>query len=421
MPGESSSSGRTPRPLRATDNAASKNALSSLLYQSSAVVAPTRTEIDKLLSHARARNRALGITGMLLHENGRFVQWLEGPKKSMTKLWRSIRGDPRHGEIEVLCQGSTPSRMFGDFDMQLLQRHGSLAGALATSLTHGRPGKSPTSEQAVSDLATLAIAGRQDRIDAMLAEQQGEIFGGFESLCGTLFEPAVHRLGDWWDEDRCSDSDVTQALCSLQIGLRHLRVGSIRVVDPGLKEVRLTDSGRVANVDRSILVATQPAEPHMIGSVMVGDCFHRAGWNVQVEFPQTDAQLLGIVKGCWFDLLSLALSDVYGRADRMGAMAATIRAVRSASRNPQLLVMVGGRIFKDDPVAMAVSVGADIAYPSANEALDAAGVLLAMGRGYSSGAASAAAHAAKSCGKPLQQAALPEGWAWVPRDNEDNN
>jgi hypothetical protein len=159
----------------------------------------------------------------------------------------------------------------------------------------------------------------------------------------------------------------------------------------------------------------------MIGSVMVGDCFHRAGWNVQVEFPQTDAYLLGIVKGCWFDLLSLALSDVYSRADRLGAMAATIRAVRSVSRNPQLLVMVGGRVFKDDPVAMAVSVGADIAYPSANEAIDAAGVLLAMGSGYSSGAASAAAHAAKSCGKPLQPAALPDGWAWVPRDNDDNN
>ena len=50
-----------------------------LTYQSRAIARPAPGELEQLVAGARKRNRSLGVTGMLLYDNGRFLQTLEGP------------------------------------------------------------------------------------------------------------------------------------------------------------------------------------------------------------------------------------------------------------------------------------------------------------------------------------------------------
>jgi len=88
----------------------------------------------------------------------------------------------------------------------------------------------------------------------------------------------------------------------------------------------------------------------------------REGWDTHCEFPADNAALIQLVKRDWFDVVDLSLSLAFKREDWMPRMAATIAAVRSASRNPKLVVVVRGRVFfdHDEPLPDLIhSVGAD--------------------------------------------------------------
>jgi hypothetical protein len=102
---------------------------------------------------------------------------------------------------------------------------------------------------------------------------------------------------------------------------------------------------------------------------VLGGFFRRAGWSVQAEFPQSDSDLLGLVSSHWFDALALTLSDVFTRRERLTALVKTINEVRTASRNPALAILVGGRAFGVSRDHEPERVGADVHYASASEAV----------------------------------------------------
>ena len=96
--------------------------IASITYRSEATTAPTASDLEKLVSRAKARNRRLGVTGMLLHDGGRFLQTLEGPPAALDEIWADVQRDPRHSEIEVLSHHIVPSRLFSGWDLQLYSR-----------------------------------------------------------------------------------------------------------------------------------------------------------------------------------------------------------------------------------------------------------------------------------------------------------
>ncbi|MCQ0989667.1 BLUF domain-containing protein [Jiella marina] len=71
---------------------------------------------------ARERNRDLEVTGLLVHEFGRFIQLLEGPIASLEELMVDIIRDPRHSDIRIFLQQSGAERtmerwlLLSDFD-----------------------------------------------------------------------------------------------------------------------------------------------------------------------------------------------------------------------------------------------------------------------------------------------------------------
>ena len=81
-------------------------------------------DLATLLRHASGRNRALGITGLLLHRDDSFFQVLEGEADNVRQVFESIQRDPRHHRIQVLFEGPVESREFADWRMGFLDLDG---------------------------------------------------------------------------------------------------------------------------------------------------------------------------------------------------------------------------------------------------------------------------------------------------------
>lgn len=92
--------------------------LGYVLYRSVARPGLERADLDRLLERSRDRNRALGLTGCLHHENGLFFQWLEGPRPHLFRLLDQLRDDDRHIGFTVLDQGPLSRRLFQHWDMR---------------------------------------------------------------------------------------------------------------------------------------------------------------------------------------------------------------------------------------------------------------------------------------------------------------
>jgi hypothetical protein len=78
---------------------------------------PTRAELQSLLAMSVRRNRALGVTGMLLYARGGFMQLLEGEEAAVKDLFDLVRRDDRHRRVTVLVQGPVAERTFADWAM----------------------------------------------------------------------------------------------------------------------------------------------------------------------------------------------------------------------------------------------------------------------------------------------------------------
>ncbi len=96
----------------------SESKLYTLVYTSRAIRSFSEGELDALLEQSRTRNSAAGITGMLVHLAGSFMQVLEGSEQAVTELFaEKISNDPRHGLIEVAAKGPISERKFEGWTM----------------------------------------------------------------------------------------------------------------------------------------------------------------------------------------------------------------------------------------------------------------------------------------------------------------
>jgi hypothetical protein len=94
-----------------------ENDLYQIIYASAATRPIEEEELLAMLKLAREKNTRNGITGMLLHCDGSFIQVLEGPKDRVMDLLRVIRQDPRHSRLAVLFEGPIKNRSFSQWSM----------------------------------------------------------------------------------------------------------------------------------------------------------------------------------------------------------------------------------------------------------------------------------------------------------------
>jgi methanogenic corrinoid protein MtbC1 len=305
--------------------------------------------LEGLLARAKARNRTLGVTGMLLFAENQFYQWLEGPQDGVEQIWDAIKVDPRHRQVELIDHNLETVRLFGEWDMKFASPDAPLA-----PLREKATPKRVLPAGLIQFTAELALKGDEAAITGGLEEllSMGE---DFLTLHGALVEPTAHLIGDWWLEDRIRASDIAVGLSNMQSAVR--RVGLAQVM-------RIDRRG----APRRVLVAAPPGESHGLGVALVGDAFRRTGWRVTSEFPASAEALAACVKATRYDALNLCLSDVFERAEQILPLADAVRAARAASANPDLIVLAGGRLFESQP-DLAAAIGADAVYAGAAEAL----------------------------------------------------
>lgn len=315
---------------------------SSLTYQSRATSRPTAADLRELASKARVRNHALGVTGMLLYDRGRYFQTLEGPPESLKCLWESIRQDPRHSNIDILSEHIIPARLFGAWDM--LSCHGDEAAE--AEIRRARAGHELT--RLVPSLIDLVLDGDDIGINRTIASLAAKGSDG-DAILAHLIEPAARALGDAWMSDDCSELDLTIGLSMLQLAGH---------------AVRTTPTPAALQQSRySILLATAPGEPHTLGTSLLADLFTDAGWRVDVAFPGSNQALSNQLAAQQPDAIDIGLSDALPREHTLAKLRETIERSRFADPDHLTVVSVGGRLFAD-AAATAESVGADHARKS---------------------------------------------------------
>jgi methanogenic corrinoid protein MtbC1 len=413
------SSAPSDQPYPTATGLADPSLLSKLVYRSRVVHPLSSLELYKLALAAQTRNRAESVTGLVIYDEGSFFQWLEGPAASLERIMVSIRRDRRHTDIEVLDSRSADTRLFAGWSMKLAaagQAAASLrrdvmepppqliealrrtpraaprllaammpvaAGASGGTVSEFRPapstlplnihaatilksvivetvipellqrqrllrGKSgdmPNTKR-VWELADLLIAADQEAALELIREVQAETAPSLQHYA-TLFEPAARRLGDLWGEDVCSEFDVAVGLSRIQTAIRLLNADVVRRRTTGTQ-------------GPDVLIAPEPGEVHGLGAALDSEVMWGVGWTPHCEYPRDDHALEDLVAASWFDVLDLSLSAAFRREHWLPRLKKTVSAARHASRNPALVVVVGGRLFAEH-LAVGAQVGADAA------------------------------------------------------------
>jgi hypothetical protein len=88
-----------------------------LIYTSYACESFSEEALISLLAECRSKNRPLGITGMLLYLQNKFIQVLEGERQVVKEVFSKINNDKRHKKIAIVMEGDSPERLFKDWSM----------------------------------------------------------------------------------------------------------------------------------------------------------------------------------------------------------------------------------------------------------------------------------------------------------------
>jgi hypothetical protein len=73
--------------------------------------------VGQIIGSAIRRNRAVGLTGLLLVVQGHFIQALEGKIDAVRFTYARISLDPRHSDLHIISQGPAEKRLFGEWNM----------------------------------------------------------------------------------------------------------------------------------------------------------------------------------------------------------------------------------------------------------------------------------------------------------------
>jgi methanogenic corrinoid protein MtbC1 len=227
----------------------------------------------------------------------------------------------------------------------------------------GLPQALPPGSGSVDDIEVAAFAPLAVTLEAheLLAEVEAFARRGLsvERIFIEVLAPAARWLGDEWAEDRIDFLDVTMGLWRLQEVLREIAA-------------RYPASGMEGGTSRSALFAPFPGDQHSFGASMIDECFARAGWSTELLLTPSRATLLARVSAQHFDLIGLTVSN----DSHIAPLPSLVTAVRNVSRNPNICLMLGGRVLTENP-DLAIRVGADATAATATDALATADRLLA--------------------------------------------
>lgn len=266
---------------------------------------------------------------------------------------QSMREGPSRGGVPRECQDESP-----EFRPQVAANDTRMAQLARTieeeiiprlMLAHRAPAEPvsapPTAAHTISaedvrHFAKLVLSHEEDVAFGtiqMLRERGVSV----DKLYLDLLAPTARYLGELWEEDLCNFTDVTVGLGRLQRVLRELSPALGRGVEHPAQ-------------GRRVLLLPSPGEQHTFGLVMVAEFFRRSGWDVTGGAWAAGTDAAALVSAEWFDVLGFSL----GAEVHLRALASSIEAVRHATCNRDLKILVGGPLFGVHPEFVG-QVGAD--------------------------------------------------------------
>lgn len=76
-----------------------------------------QAQVDVILATSRRNNLPAGVTGVLMFNNGCFLQVLEGAYSAVSQTFERIQRDERHDQVVVLDAGHPDEPLFKDWSM----------------------------------------------------------------------------------------------------------------------------------------------------------------------------------------------------------------------------------------------------------------------------------------------------------------
>jgi methanogenic corrinoid protein MtbC1 len=104
---------------------------------------------------------------------------------------------------------------------------------------------------------------------------------------------------------------------------------------------------------------------------MIAECFQRAGWYTDALIDPSQSDLTQKVANTYFELLGVTISN----SQPPETLAQLIKGIRAVSKNPDIIIMIGGREINDNP-QLVEQCGADASALDASQALKVASELV---------------------------------------------
>jgi methanogenic corrinoid protein MtbC1 len=225
----------------------------------------------------------------------------------------------------------------------------------ASAAPIGRPGTPRLDPELVADIALAQDAlSLVDRLEAALSAG-----ATVDDLLVDALAPAARILGTRWEADLVDFVEVTMALWRLQEAVHTLSARRLPAA------IRMSPTGRA-------LCAVVPGDEHGFGSVLLEEMFVHAGWSAEGCRNASSAALLDHVRSSWFDVIALTASI----DQPIGRLRELVAALRNASANPAVGILVGGYLFSANP-GLAEAIGADATAEDGRAALALAATLVA--------------------------------------------
>jgi len=228
---------------------------------------------------------------------------------------------------DVVGAGSAPVR-----------RGGRPKGGNTLVCADARPERALQPKPSCDEVIALARLLASGADDSFRADIRARLSAGAPplSVMIDILAPVARELGCFWDDDENDLIDVQRASGVLK-----------RLID----ETALKVVPQVLAKPPSLLLQVAPGERHTLGVQIAEAVFCSMGWRV------TRGEARGMRADLaqeWRDFLGFSLS-----CDRhVEALAQAVAEARAISRNPGLLVVVGGPVFVRRP-DLAKAVGAD--------------------------------------------------------------
>ncbi len=209
------------------------------------------------------------------------------------------------------------------------------------ALIHREWSKSAAAEPPTADDINafgMAILGSDPEAADRLFERLRERGLTIDELFENLLAPTARRLGELWEQDICDFVEVT-------IGVNRLRI---------MLETYSSAPTQASDPRRRALLIAPPQESHRFGLDVVATFLRASGWDAIVDIGLTPQENAKTAAGSWFSVAGVTVSK---DANLMMA-ARAIEAIRRASLNPSIAVIVGGWGLRGRPDLVA-RIGAD--------------------------------------------------------------